>query len=149
MHDWTLQLNTFHCSMKSLQNENSIEISDTKFRCNVKDLSSGNSIMDKKTYKALKHKQFPVIKFTQSNISRAQISKNEYSGTITGMLSIAGQTKLINMSYQVQIHHLLHKVSSQLIINMSDFGISPPTAMFGAITTGDKIEIIITQYFAK
>ena len=77
------------------------------------------------------------IKFTAKELT---ISGTKITGT--GQLTIAGKTKSIpvNFSYE-KWNNDTFQVIGKVDIVMSEYGIDPPTAMMGAIKTGDKITI--------
>lgn len=100
-------------------------------------LKSGHSAMDKNAYSALNAASYKSISFilTSSNISSGKIE-------CTGNLTVAGSTKSIS------IETTYHPLESQALLftgkkklKMSDFGIEPPSFMFGTVSTGDEITV--------
>jgi polyisoprenoid-binding protein YceI len=104
--------------------------------------SDMGSMMNNNTYKALKADNNPEIIFTLTEPIK---SIKEGSGTTIsakGTLTIAGKAQPITMAVKVSIqnHNLLSFVGSQTI-KMTDYGISPPTALLGTLRTGNEITI--------
>ena len=100
-------------------------------------LKSGHSAMDKNAYSALDANSNKSITFilTSSIISPGKIE-------CTGNLSVAGTTKSISLEAEYQVlenHALLFTGKKKL--KMSDFGIEPPSFMFGTVSTGDEITV--------
>ena len=95
--------------------------------------------MDGKTYKALEGDKHPKITFKSAeNIS---VSANTAT-KIKGQLSIAGKTKEVELPFTLQdASDSTVKIAGKMPVKMSDFGIDPPTAMMGALKTGDEVVI--------
>lgn len=100
-------------------------------------LKSGHSAMDKNAYSALNADSYKLITFilTSSKISSGKIE-------CTGNLTVAGSTKSISIetTYRpLESQALLFTGKKKL--KMSDFGIEPPSFMFGTVSTGDEITV--------
>ncbi len=141
LHDWESKVESFSIA----GNIGSDQIIDLVASFNAASIKSGKSIMDGKTQEALKAEKFPNIIFKSSSLKIVN-GKVEGSGTLT----IAGKSKPFEFnasSKQVTSGDML--VTGRSKIKMSDFGIEPPTAMFGTLTTGDEVtvvyEILINQ----
>ena len=133
LHDWESVTESFTASAE-LKDQT---LQNVKVSVKVKSIKSGKSGMDSNTYAALKESQFPEIRFSASQL---KIDGTRIMGT--GSLTIAGSTQTIevNLSYE-QWNTDSYHVIGEIKLKMSDFGISPPTAMMGAIKTGDDISI--------
>jgi len=94
--------------------------------------------MDKNIYKALKSDNFPKIEFRSKNL---MIEGNEMTGK--GPLTIDGQSKEIDVSFKFIKKNEKYIVSASIPLIMTDYGIKPPTAVFGMIKTGDEIKLEI------
>jgi polyisoprenoid-binding protein YceI len=100
-------------------------------------LKSEKSAMDKNAYKALKtdtHKQI-MFQLSSSKIDGKSI-------VCTGKLKIAGTTKQIDVdvAYTLLPDGSLKCKGSKKIV-MTDYGVEPPSFMFGSVTTGDEITV--------
>ncbi len=111
----------------------------------IPSLKSGHSGMDKNTYKALKSDQYPRIIYNLERISiRSQPQPPRLTATFdtTGRLFVAGATRTIPMTVTAEpLDDKQFRVSGQIAIRMTDFGIRPPTALFGTLKTGDQLTI--------
>jgi polyisoprenoid-binding protein YceI len=100
-------------------------------------------IMNKDTYKALKADIHPDIFFTL-NTDIKSIQPGLAANTILakGLLTIAGVTNPVIMQVNILIPEKgrLYFKGSQ-ILKLSDYGITPPSALLGAIKTGNEITI--------
>jgi polyisoprenoid-binding protein YceI len=105
--------------------------------------SDMGSIMNNNTYKALKGETNPEIAFTL-NTPVKSIKAGPTASTISakGTLTIAGVTKKIDMLIKVAApnHGYLTFEGSQTV-KMTDYNISPPTALLGTLRTGNEITI--------
>ena len=133
LHDWESVVEDFSVTTSTEEGK----LTNINLNVVVKSIKSGKGGMDKNTYKAMKADQFPNIKFSAKELS---VSGTNITGT--GQLTIAGKTKSIpvNFSYE-KWNNDTFQVIGKVDIVMSEYGIDPPTAMMGAIKTGDKITI--------
>lgn len=142
IHDWSSIVKQFEFSGVISLNS----ISDVYFEAVVKSIESGKSGMDKNIYKALKSNDYPKIKFKSENL---KIENNKISGK--GFLSVAGESKEINISLGILQKNDRYIVSGTIPLRMTDYGIKPPKAVFGTIKTGDdiKLEILLSLKIKK
>ena len=59
----------------------------------------------------------------------------------TGDLTINGTTHTIQMNVRGKATDSGFRFTGQHALKMTDFGISPPTAMLGALKTGDQVTV--------
>jgi polyisoprenoid-binding protein YceI len=100
-------------------------------------LKSEKTAMDKNAYKALKtdaHKQI-AFQLVSSKLDGKTIH-------CSGKLKVAGTTKQIDVevTYSVLPGGALKCKGSKKIV-MTDYGVEPPSFMFGTVTTGDEITV--------
>lgn len=114
-------------------------LTQARFDIPVKSIkSSKGKIMDNKTYDALKADECANISFLLSSPSV------DGSGNLTskGSLTIACSTKAIDLTSTVKsLGNGEFSISGSKKMKMTDFGIKPPTALLGTMTTGDEITI--------
>ena len=141
LHDWESTAEQFTISGTI----GSSVISDLNVEVQVSSIESGKSIMDDKTQEALKSKKFPKIIFKANELD---LTDGKVSGP--GTLTIAGESR----PFQIEAKALNQSNNNLLIkgeakLKMSDYGVDPPTAMFGTLTTGDEVtiqyEILLTN----
>lgn len=141
IHDWESVVETYSIT-GNLQNENLI---DVRVVVKSKSIKSGKSIMDDKTYDALKEEKFPEIIFKSTSLS---IQESKITGF--GTLEIAGVSKQKTIEVIIVNQTATElKVKGTVKFKMSEFGIEPPTAMFGSIKTGDEVSITYELMFKK
>lgn len=141
LHDWEMDVNEFDVA-GTISNEavNKLVVSVTS-----KSMKSGKSIMDNKAYDAVEEEEYPLIYFKADKLA---IANNTISGK--GELSIAGETKAIDFSASIsEDTEEIMQIKGEVPIKMTDFNISPPTAMFGTLKTGDDVVIRYDIFLIK
>jgi polyisoprenoid-binding protein YceI len=142
IHAWESSSNQVSGEMVLTETKSGKDIHSLIFRVPVKSIKSGKGLMDSKTYDAFDSDKNPLITFQLTDASEFKISGKEVDAAITGNLIMAGFTKKINIKSSGKI---LSDGSIQFTgsvpIKMSDFKMKPPTAMMGALKTGDAVTV--------
>jgi polyisoprenoid-binding protein YceI len=153
VHDWEMKVETITGGGTITWNpDGSFSLNSLLVKINCKAIKSTHgSIMDNKTYDALKADKFPDIMYKlTSSLNGIKPLPGGTSVNTTGEITVAGVTKTITM--QVKI---IPSASGQLSfvgtenINMRDFGISPPTAFMGAMKVGENVVVKFNTGFVK
>ena len=107
--------------------------------------SEKGETMDNKIYNALRNDAYPRITFVLTDpISLSNASRK---ATATGTVQIAGVTRPMTFELEVDpVENVFHFYGSRSL-KWTEFGIEPPTAMFGQIVTGDDISVTLDLYF--
>jgi polyisoprenoid-binding protein YceI len=148
LHDWEEKVLQFDCDVQvQTQGDKLIKIDVGKFKCNVKSIESGNSIMNSKTHDALKAETYPELKFVLKTVDKLSIENGKYSCVVIGDINIAGVTKSISFPITGAFVNNTFKVKGSTLINMPDFGVVPPTALMGTLKTGKEITIHFSLSF--
>ena len=107
--------------------------------------SPRGSTMDKKTYNALKSEENPNMVFEVKNDNIESIidkSAEKFLLKVTGDLTLAGYTKEITIEVEGQkLASGQLKFLGAYPIDMVEYEIEPPSAMFGQIKTGKDVVI--------
>jgi polyisoprenoid-binding protein YceI len=150
LHDWTSEVN----EVKGF-----VEV-DEKFASNGKikkgekiDLVSINvpvksiisprgATMDKKTYAALKSEENPEIIFVLKDSKVASVNGEVFAVEATGDLTVAGVTKKVEFPVEGKLlEEGKMSFAGSYKLNMVEYDMEPPSAMFGQIVTGEEVEI--------
>jgi polyisoprenoid-binding protein YceI len=150
IHDWEMEVETFNGDITLMpgEKESIVEIRAINFTCQVLDINSGKRIMDNKAHDALKEERYPRINFQLDTGNLIKHSGGK--GSLPGILNVAGKAR------EVQLHFSWYfeeedgfLVKGQAPLKMSDFGITPPKAMLGALKTGDEVLVRFIFEFTK
>lgn len=110
----------------------------------VKTLSCGNKTMDKNMFATLKadKTENQIIRYTLSGYDIIDASTSQFGAKTTGTLVIGGKSKVVamNISAERQGAGKASAKGEQSLL-MSDFGIKPPSFMFGTLKVGDEIKV--------
>lgn len=143
LHDWEIEAKAM--SGKAIT---TIEAGDLKtlksldFAVEVEQLKSGKNGMDENTFKALKSKTYKTINFKLVSVSKiTEIATGSFTVETQGDLTIAGVTKRINQAFTVKVIGKKIIFSGKTKIDMTVFGVKPPTALMGTIKTGKEVTI--------
>lgn len=108
----------------------------------VKSLSCGNKQMDENMYKTLKADQNQIIKYTLSGYDILDGSAAAFAATTTGTLTIMGKDKVVAMKIDAaRFNEGKATAQGEETLLMTDFGIKPPSFMFGTMKVGNEIKV--------
>ncbi|MEQ6167220.1 YceI family protein [Ekhidna sp. MALMAid0563] len=141
LHDWKMSVEDFDVSGAIVDNQ----VQNLKVAVVAKSMKSGKSIMDGKAYDAVKADDYPTILFSAEKLS---IQGDKVTGK--GTLEIGGESRAIDLDAKILKNQGSEmQLTGSVPLKMTDFNISPPTAMFGTLKTGDEItinyDILITK----
>lgn len=146
LHDWESDV----CKLKGnasifLTDQKIQNIENLSFSIPVESIESGNFIMNGKTYAALKNDEHPNIKYelTQFEIENGKVIKSK------GLLTVAGVTKELDFPVKCAVTNKDINVTGKISFNMTDFNVSPPTALLGTLKTGDEVTIAFSINFIQ
>ncbi len=102
-------------------------------------VSEKSSIMDRLMHRTLKVNEHPTIVFEMKNLNPAEA---ENTAVAVGELTIAGVTQEVTVEVvQVTADDGTPRYAGSQTLKMTDFGMKPPSAMFGALHTGDEVTV--------
>jgi len=141
LHDWDITAEQQKGQLV-LDFTNQLQIQKMKIEIVAESLKSGKGGMDKNTYKALNTKDFKNITFQLIETNDiSSLGNDKYKVKSEGNLTIAGVTKKISLDFNLEVISNKIKLVGEKTFKMTQFGIDPPKALFGTITTGDEISI--------
>ncbi|NQV53336.1 MAG: YceI family protein [Flavobacteriales bacterium] len=140
VHDWSEHCEAVKGTIQLTQEGDEIDLEGLNFKVQVTDIKSGKNTMDNYTYEALLEEEYPTITFKSTEVTTSG-SPLSLKVVADGKLTIAGntQTERINASCTYSPYGL--KCSGVKVVDMTKFGIEPPSVMFGAMTVGKEVEI--------
>ena len=111
----------------------------------VTTLRCGNRQMERDMYRALRSDAFPTIDFTFQQLVGGinhDLDTGTYNAKIAGVLSLAGAKR--NVSVDVAATRIARdrfRLQARLPLRMTDFRITPPTALFGMVKAKDDLTV--------
>lgn len=143
LHDWEIDAKAM--SGKSLMIIDASELKAIKsldFAVQVEQLKSGKSGMDNNTFKALNSKTYKTINFKLVSVTKlTKTSENNFTLETQGDLTISGVTKRISQIFTVKLVGKKAVFSGKTKIDMTVYGVKPPTALMGTIKTGKDVTV--------
>lgn len=103
-------------------------------------LDCGNGTMNEHMRKALKVSDNKTIEFRLEDYDVSRAAEG-IAGTIKGTLVLDGVSKPIAMKAEGKSEDGMLHVTGSYDLNMTEYGIKPPTLMFGRIKVGDKVTV--------
>lgn len=143
LHDWVSEATQVEWSGAfDVQDKKIVQVKDVRVKILVKSIKSEKGgTMDDKTYEAFKSDKNPNITYAFQN-AKISGSGSDFTLETIGALQMAGATKNIDMTVKAK---MLANGDIQLTgskkINMTEFGMKPPTAVLGTIKVGPEVTI--------
>ena len=114
-----------------------VDVSELGLRIPVKTIRCGNRQMERDLYRALRAESHPAIDFQFIDMDRGTAR-----ATIRGNLSLAGTTRTIEIDASVQpLTRDRVRMQARLPLRMTDFHITPPTALFGLVKAQNDLVV--------
>jgi YceI-like domain len=121
-----------------------------RLRVPVESLRCGNRQMERDMYRALRAEQNPVIEFDFQDLIGGiehDIDGGSYHATITGTLTLGGTERKMKIQVEaVRVARDRFRLRARLPLRMTDFRITPPTALFGMVKARDELEVRFDLY---
>lgn len=110
----------------------------TSFRC-------GNRVMESDMRRALKAETHRAVQFSFRELRggiQHDLDSGLYHAAIVGDLTLAGVTRTIDLKVSAQrLSRTSFRIRAVLPLRMTDFDVTPPTALFGAIRARDRLTV--------
>jgi hypothetical protein len=149
LHDWTMEAKSgnIEASLNLASNVTYLAgIQSLTFTLPVKNLkSTEGSTMDNRAYDALKADKNPNITFALLTATPVSPQANKSQYKVTGNLTIAGVTKPIEMlASSTKNADGSVIITGEQQLKFTQFGLKPPSFMFGALKVTDNLKISYT-----
>lgn len=143
LHDWEINAKAMSGKASLAIEANDLKaIKNLDFSVEVEQLKSGKSGMDNNTFKALNSKTYKTINFKLVSVTKiSEKSENNFTIETQGDLTISGVTKRINQTFAVKLVGKKAIFSGKTKIDMTVYGVKPPTALMGTIKTGKDVTV--------
>ena len=151
VHDWTMASTTTESQGDfKFDGDQLKSLSSLVFSVEAKTLKSEHASMDDRTYKTIKADQFPKITFKLSSTSITPQQKGKFLIKAKGDLTIAGSTQSITMDVTATVNadNTITCNGAQKL-KLTDYKISPPSFMLGAMKVKDDLNIQFNINYKK
>jgi polyisoprenoid-binding protein YceI len=145
--DWNVSANAFsgHVTMNAEPTADDPGVQEVHLTVVANQILSGKStIMDRLMHKALMVEEHPeiVYELTGAALTQAGSSASVFMLQTTGNLTLGGVTKPVEVMVEGEMLDggSVHFTGSHVLL-MSDFGLTPPVAMYGALRTSDECTV--------
>lgn len=142
LHDWEMVSDEgMGSAVLKIEDGLLTDITSLSFKIKTETLKSGKSAMDKISYESMKTDDHEYITFTLNDIKSINKNGTEYTIDGSGNLTIAGYKKPVKLRVNGLVSSSKITFTGEYKMKMTEYEIEPPTAMFGAIKTGDDLTI--------
>jgi hypothetical protein len=116
-----------------------------QLRVPVESLRCGNRQMERDMYRALRAEANPVIEFQFRGLVGGvthDIDAGTYRATIAGVLTLAGARRSVQVPVEAErVGRDRFRLRARLPLRMTDFRITPPTALFGMVKARNDLVV--------
>lgn len=145
---WTVYATEFSGAISLSEEANPASVASATLVVATPMMKSRKSpIMDRGMHGALKVKEFPTIDYALTEVTEVEkISEAEFLLTTSGNLTIGGQTLPVSIPVTGTITGTSVTYTGSHALLMTDYGLKPPSLMFGSLRTGDEVEVKFSLY---
>lgn len=155
IHDWEADVEEMQADISldpAMLEQDSLENPVTSFSLTVpvESIESGKGGMNKKIYGALKEKDHPEILFNFTSATMADTAQNvdTFTLNVSGNLNIAGSLKEVTFPVKgTRVGENSYRFEGSYGLNMKDYNVDPPSAVFGTIKSGEEVDIKFNVLF--
>ena len=145
LHGWSCKASSIDAMIDVdeafLKSASPTQLKKVQVKVPVRNLKCGHGGMDGNLYKALKADESPDISYVLSSFDVVPAG-DAFTVKSVGTLKIAGAEKTVNMDVSAtKLADGSIRADGELPLLMTDFGVKPPTAMFGTLRTDNKITV--------
>lgn len=145
LHDWESVVEESNARLVASNKNGVLTLSELSLNIETASIKSGKDVMDRKTMDALKAEKHPQIKFVLNK--PVQVAADG-TAKASGMLFLAGAEKQLVAEGKVNTDNNNNiTIEASYTLNMKDYGIDPPAAMFGTIKTGEEVTVVFTLHY--
>lgn len=149
IHDWEADVEEMSTEISltpevMMEDSMSNPVNSFSLTIPVESIESGKGGMNRKIYGALKEDKHPNIMFNFSSATLADTVQTSESFTlnVTGNLNIAGKVKEVTFPVKgTKVGENSYRFEGSYGLNMKDYDVDPPSAVFGTIKSGEEVDI--------
>ncbi len=148
LHEWEVGFGKYEVNFSFSNTESGkMTIDNVKAVFSGASVTSDNSIMTGKARNALIINDKSDIVFVSEGVEDVINKDGKITGIMNGKLQLGGISRPIAVSFSGNIKGDRIYISGSEEINMTDYGIKPPTALLGTLKTGEKVTVDLQLSF--
>ena len=151
VHDWVMTSTAMESQGNFIIDGDKLQgVQSFSFHLAVKSLHSDHASMDDRTYKSVNAGKYPNISYKLTSASVTPVGGSKYLIKTKGDLTIAGATQPISMEVTptVGADNTITCTGAKKI-QLTDYGIKPPTFMLGAMKVANDLTIQFNLIYKK
>lgn len=138
LHDWEMTSEKATGKLVgTVENNKLTAIKTLVVEMPAESIKSGKSGMDKNAYKAIQTDKFKTVKFELKSSNK----QTDGTWTFTGVFTIAGVSKQVTLKAKETSTAGQFAFEGTYSFKLTDYKITPPTALMGTVKTGDDVKI--------
>ena len=146
LHGWSCKASSIDAMIDVdeafLKSASPTQLKKVQVKVPVRNLKCGHGGMDGNLYKALKADASPDISYILGSFDVVPGAGDVFTVKSVGTLKIAGAEKTVNMDVSAtKLADGSIRADGEVPLLMTDFGVKPPTAMFGTLRTDNKVTV--------
>ena len=116
----------------------------------VEQLDGGKNKMNRDLREALRYEEYPDIRFIWDELTFTGATDTGRMAKVNGRVIIAGEERATQFSANLGINEWSQIVAAGSVeLNMRDFNIDPPKALFGVIRTDEVVNLKFELFLGK
>lgn len=144
LHDWDMVSNKATGKLVGVVENNKLKaIHSLVVEMPAESLKSDKSGLDKNAYKAIQSDKFKTVKFQLKSAAK----NTDGSWNLTGVFTIAGVSKQVTVKAKETASGGQYTLEGVYSFKLTDYKVTPPTALMGTVKTGDAVKINFTLKF--
>ena len=144
MHDWQMEATRVSGSFRVSEESGERSIKGLLFEVAVAGLSAEKPKMERDAKDALGADRYPTIRFEQAEpllVASGLVSGEAQKAELAGYLFITGKRRYCEIPLTLRKRNDDYLMSGEAMLDMTDYGLSPPKALLGMIKTGEEIVV--------
>jgi polyisoprenoid-binding protein YceI len=138
MHDWEMKsASRTGTANLTVTDSKLVDINSIDITLPAESIKSEKKSMDNVAYETLKTDKNKNIKYVLKSAEKV----NETTWNLTGTYTIAGVSKIVKTQVKTTVVNGVVNLQGSNKIKFAEFGMKSPTAMFGAIKTGEDLTV--------
>ena len=146
LHGWSCKASSIDAAIdvdeEFLKSTSPALLKKVQVKVPVRNLKCGHGGMDNNLYKALRADDNPEISYILGTFDVVPGANDVFTVKSVGTLKVAGTEKTVNIDVTAsKLADGSVRAEGELPLLMTDFGVKPPTAIFGTLRTDNKITV--------